>query len=128
MILDSSAIVAVLTNEPGSASILAKLSGPQALGVGAPTLVETALVLSTRVDSSAREMLDRFLAELDVAVIPFSEAHWREAADAFRRFGKGRHAAALNFGDCMSYAVAKLARKPLVCIGEDFLKTDLDLA
>jgi len=60
--------------------------------------------------------------------VSFGEDHWREAARAFRRFGKGRHPAALNFGDCLTYAVARLAGAPLLCVGEDFPQTDLDLA
>jgi ribonuclease VapC len=66
--------------------------------------------------------------DLKIVVISFEEEHARVAAEAFARFGKGRHRAALNFGDCMSYAVAKLARQPLLCTGEDFAKTDLPLA
>jgi ribonuclease VapC len=128
VILDSSAIVAILTDEPAAGEILDKLRGSQAIGVGAPTLVESALVLSARLERSSRDLLERFLAELEVVTIPFGEAHWREAAEAFRRFGKGRHPAALNFGDCMTYAVARLAQKPLVCVGEDFPLTDLELA
>jgi len=62
------------------------------------------------------------------SVVPFSEEHAREAAEAFARFGKGRHRAALNFGGCMSYAMAKLAGQPLLCTGADFAKTDLKLA
>jgi ribonuclease VapC len=58
----------------------------------------------------------------------FRRAHWRSAVDAFHRFGKGRHPAGLNFGDCMSYATAKLADQPLLCAGADFAKTDLRLA
>ena len=60
--------------------------------------------------------------------VPFGELHWREAVDAYRRYGKGRHPAALNFGDCMTYAVASLAGEPLLFIGEDFSLTDLEPA
>jgi ribonuclease VapC len=66
--------------------------------------------------------------DLGIVVISFEEERARVAAEAFVRFGKGRHRAALNFGDCMSYAVAKLARQPLLCTGEDFVKTDIKLA
>ncbi len=72
--------------------------------------------------------LEGFLLRGEAVVVAFSEEHAREAAEAFARFGKGRHRAALNFGDCMSYAVAKLAGQPLLCTGTGFAKTDLKLA
>jgi ribonuclease VapC len=60
--------------------------------------------------------------------VPFGEGHWPVAVDAFIRFGKGRHPASLNFGDCLTYAVARLADQPLICVGDDFAKTDLTTA
>ncbi len=66
------------------------------------------------------------LDELGIQEIPFGELHWREAVDAYRRFGKGRHPAALNFGDCMTYAVASLTGEPLLFVGNDFGHTDLE--
>lgn len=74
------------------------------------------------------ELLARFVEEAGLIVIPFEEEHWRAAADAFVRYGKGRDPAGLNFGDCMTYATAQLAGRPLLCLGEDFTKTDLPLA
>jgi ribonuclease VapC len=68
------------------------------------------------------------LQELGINEIPFSQVHWREAVEAYQRFGRGRHPARLNFGDCLSYATARLAGQPLLFIGEDFIKTDLDQA
>ncbi|MCL4368365.1 MAG: type II toxin-antitoxin system VapC family toxin [Actinobacteria bacterium] len=65
------------------------------------------------------------LQEYDITVLPFTTAHADEAAEAFLRFGEVRHPAALNYGDCMSYAVAKLADQPLLCLGRDFAQTDL---
>jgi ribonuclease VapC len=70
-------------------------------------------------------VLDRFLRDFQVTPIAFGELHWLEALEAFRRFGKGRHPAALNFGDCMSYATAKLAGRPLLFVGDDFTRTDI---
>jgi ribonuclease VapC len=66
--------------------------------------------------------------EASLAIIPFTEDHWRVAVEAYARFGKGRHAASLNFGDCLTYAVARLAERPLLFVGSDFAKTDLPLA
>jgi len=128
MILDSSAIIAVLFKEPGWEELFEKLTAVNEIGIGAPTLAETGIVLTARIGFDARGLLLRFLQELEVATIPFGEALWRKAVEAYQRFGKGRHPASLNFGDCMSYATANLAQRPLLCVGEDFPQTDLDLA
>lgn len=128
MILDASAIVAIATEEPGCLELIDKLDAAPSLAIGAPTLVETALVLRSRLNSEPRAFLDRFLSEWSVTVVPFGEDHWKTAADAHTRFGRGRHKAALNFGDCLSYATAKLADMPLLCTGGDFAKTDVTIA
>lgn len=128
MILDSSAVVALVLGEPSAESLVDKLATAGELAIGAPTLVEAAIVLSHRLGPVAASLLERFLGELAVAVLPFEERHWRLAIEASRRFGKGRHPAALNFGDCMAYAIARLAALPLLCTGDDFAKTDLALA
>ncbi|HEX4951919.1 MAG TPA: type II toxin-antitoxin system VapC family toxin [Thermoanaerobaculia bacterium] len=128
MILDSSAIVAILREEPGFKGLLARLRETDVIGVGAPTLLETSIVLRNRLGPWGEAALDRFLAEYQITIIPFGEDHWHEAADAHRRFGKGRHPAALNLGDCLAYATAKLAGRPLLFTGADFSKTDLLIA
>ena len=64
---------------------------------------------------------------LEVDVVPFQADRWRVAAQAFARFGRGRHPAALNYGDCLSYASARVAGAPLLCVGGDFAQTDLEL-
>lgn len=128
MILDTSAIVAVFMREPGADALVTKMGAATALAVGTPTLVETGIVLTARIGAHARALLAQFVTELGVVVVPFGEGHWRAAVDAYRRFGKGRHGAALNFGDCLTYATAKLAQEPLLCTGGDFARTDLELA
>ena len=85
------------------------LGGASRAGVGAPTLTETGIVLSHRLRVDARGLLARFVQTAGVEVVPFGEAHFAAAVEAWWRFGKGRHAASLNFGDCLSYAVARLA-------------------
>ena len=127
MIVDTSAIVAVVLRETGFQAVLDCFDGDDPLAVGAPTLTESALVLSTRLGRDARPKLARLLQEYEIAIVPFAAAHWDEATEAFLRFGKGRHPAALNYGDCMSYAVAKLAGQPLLCLGRDFAQTDLSV-
>jgi ribonuclease VapC len=68
------------------------------------------------------------LQKFEIVTVPFGEDHWREAVEAYGIFGRGLHAASLNFGDCLTYAVAKLAGQPLLFIGRDFSKTDLEIA
>ena len=128
MILDSSVIVAIVRREPGFEILVERLRQASSLGIGTPTLAEAGVVLEARLKVDARSVLERFLRDFEVAPIPFGDLHWQEALAAFRRFGKGRHPAGLNFGDCMSYATAKLAAMPLLYVGDDFPRTDLEPA
>jgi ribonuclease VapC len=129
MIVDTSALVAVVLQQPGYEAVLTKLTAPSAvIGIGTPTVAELGIVLSARLRTDARVHVAELLDRLDIAEVPFGEAHWREAVDAYWRFGRGRHAAALNFGDCLTYAVARLANEPLLFVGKDFAATDLDAA
>ena len=125
MILDSSVLIALIMGEPGSEDLLAKMRAAPPAGIGAPTVVETAAVLSRRLQGDPLPMLNELLRAMDVEVIPFTERHARVAVDAFMRFGKGRHRAALNFGDCLAYAVASIANQPLLYVGDDYAQTDL---
>jgi ribonuclease VapC len=127
VILDSSALLAVLLAEPNAERILAHIEGASSPKVGAPTVVESAIVLTSRVGLAGKTLLARLLHEGGIEVVPFDEVHWSVAVDAFARYGKGRHPAALNFGDCLTYAVAKLSGQPLLCLGDDFTRTDLPL-
>lgn len=128
MIVDSSALVAVVFQEPDYELIIDKLVESNATGVGTPTLVETGIVLDARLRKDSRFLLTRMLDEFNITEVPFGEPHWRESLVAYRRFGRGRHRANLNFGDCLSYAVARLAGEPLLFVGEDFAATDLPCA
>jgi ribonuclease VapC len=128
MILDTSAIVAVFLKEPGFEGLLDRLAGAPVLGIGTPTIAETGIVLGARLRSDARGLLARFFQKFEVQVVSFDEPHWQEAVLAWQRFGKGRHPAALNFGDCLSYATARLAGRPLLFVGDDFARTDIEAA
>jgi ribonuclease VapC len=128
MIVDSSALIAILFQEPQHEGLVERIATAPQLGIGAPTLVETTIVASSRLRRDARGTVARLLQELDIQVMPFTSSHFGIAIDAWLRFGKGRHAANLNFGDCLAYAVARLAGQPLLCIGNDFPRTDLALA
>ncbi len=122
MILDTSVIIAVIQEEPNHMMLLGKLQAAETIGVGTPTLVEVGLVLGSRL-ANAEVILAAFLELHNVYPIAFGEQHWREATTAFLRFG--RHPAKLNFGDCLSYATAKVANKPLLYVGDDFAQTDI---
>lgn len=128
MILDTSAIVAILFREPGCDELVEKLASASSPAVGVPTLTEAAILVSARIKRDARTLIARFLMEGSIATVPFGDDHYGVAVEAWLRYGKGRHRAALNFGDCMSYATAKLSEQPLLCTGDDFSCTDLRLA
>jgi ribonuclease VapC len=125
MVLDSSAIVAIHLREPGYERLIERIDAAEVVVVGVPTLLETVMVLTARLGHDARPLLSAFLRRMDAEVVPFHEEHLDAAAAAFLRFGRGRHPAALNFGDCMSYAVASVAGMPLLYTGEDFGRTDI---
>lgn len=93
--------------------------------MGGPTVFETNLVLARRFGQAGQFLIERFLEDWEVRVLPFGEEHLRLAVDGFARFGKGRHPARLNYGDCMTCATAKAADQPLLFTGNDFARTDL---
>jgi len=127
LILDSSAILAAFLEEPGYGGILDQISSAQTVGVGSPTFVETAIVLSSKMHRDARPQLNEFLREAGAELIPMGPEHIDAAVDAFLKFGKGRHPAALNFSDCLTYAIAAVAGLPLLFTGDDFTKTDIGM-
>lgn len=100
----------------------------ESLRIGAPTLVEASLVFAGRTGRAAGAEVEKLLEELGVTVVPFGEGEWRRAADAFARYGRGRHKAALNFGDCLGYATAAAAGDSLLFVGNDFGLTDIESA
>ncbi len=127
MIIDSSAILAVIGKEPGYERIVHELAASSRTWIGAPTRLETGIVLTARYGARGKTALARFLQENSIETAAFDEVHASVALDAYSRFGQGRHPAALNFGDCCTYAVAAAAGEPLLCTGDDFAQTDLPL-
>jgi ribonuclease VapC len=130
--LDSSALLAVLFSEPGYLSLVDRMLEADVLRIGAPTLVETSLVFeSRRGRRERREMnlreddVQALVKELGVTVVPFGESEWHRAVEAFAKYGRGRHKAGLNFGDCLAYATAAVAGDSLLYVGDDFTHTDL---
>lgn len=84
-------------------------------------------MVTSKAGAPARTLVPTFLARYRIDTLPFDDRHWPVAHDAFVRFGKGRHPAALNLGDCFTYAIARVAGEPLLCLGDDFAQTDLEL-
>jgi ribonuclease VapC len=128
VVLDASAVIAVLFEEPGFRSLVDRAGNAQIVLIGAPTVFEASMVLARRVTSDVHPRLMGLLNSMRVEIVPFGVEHFEVATDAFLRYGKGRHPARLNFGDCMSYAVASLAGLPLLYTGTDFSKTDIQAA
>jgi ribonuclease VapC len=128
VILDASVLVAIALDEPEREVLVARINGAETVGVAAPTLVEAGIVLSARTGQDASQVLAEVIAAADGVVIDFGPLHWREAVSAWWRFGKGRHPAGLNFGDCLAYATAAIANEPLLAKGQDFPQTDIPLA
>ncbi len=125
MIVDTSALVAVLTGEPDAERLLDLMIGADRLAVSAATLVEASIVLESRWGPEAVSDLHALLADLEAEVLPVDEQQALTAARAWRRFGKGRHPASLNLGDLFSYAAASSQGEALLFTGDDFTQTDL---
>lgn len=133
MTLDSSALLAVLFSESGYLELVDRMLEAEVLRIGAPTLVETSIVFESRTGRRARndsrnvsrDPVHDLVNELGVTVVPFGEPEWRRAVDAFARYGRGRHKAGLNLGDCMAYASAAAVGDSLLYVGNDFKHTDL---
>ncbi len=126
MTLDSSALLAILFSEAGHLELVDRILDADRVRVAAPTLVETTLVLAGRRSSlPAAETVEALVKELGVTVVPFGEREWLNAVDAFLRFGRGRHPAGLNFGDCLAYGTAAAANDTLLFVGNDFAQTDI---
>jgi ribonuclease VapC len=125
MIVDTSILVAIITVETGYKKLLATLSESGSISIGTPTVFEAAMLVGSRLNIDGLTAVADLVREFEMKVIPFTEQHVNLAYAAFMRYGKGRHPARLNFGDCVTYAVAKLSGEALMFVGNDFTKTDL---
>lgn len=125
MTLDTSALIAILFAEAGHLDLVDRILGADHVRIGAPTLVEAAIVFAARRGGTQAPALDDLVRELGVTVVPFGESEWRAATKAFHRYGRGRHKAALNFGDCLAYASAVAGDDSLLFVGDDFSHTDV---
>lgn len=132
MFLDASAIVAILKREPGYRRLVERMDGASPLSTSGHSVLEAVLALH-RIDgvsiSAAQSVVDDFLKEADVALVPLAEPETRDAIAAYAQYGKGQgHPAQLNLGDCFSYACAHTNRVPLLFVGNDFSRTDIESA
>jgi ribonuclease VapC len=125
MVLDTSALLALLLNEPDAEAFRVAVENDATRLVSSATLLETAIVIETRKGEAAGRELDLLIYRAEIAIIPPDADQVGEARRAYRRFGKGRHPAALNFGDLFSYALSRTTGEPLLFKGADFEKTDV---
>lgn len=125
MILDTSALVAILWGEPEEEAFVRRIAAADVVRMSAATQVELHLVLQGRLSPEAMAGVARFLARTGALIEPVTEAQAGLAMAAFDRYGRGRHPAALNFGDCFAYALAQAMGEPLLFKGGDFARTDV---
>ncbi|MEO0373827.1 MAG: type II toxin-antitoxin system VapC family toxin [Cyanobacteria bacterium P01_A01_bin.17] len=125
MVIDTSAIIAILLDEPERAAFVEAITLDDTRLMSASTFLECYLVIETRKQALERAELELFLSEAEIAVVPFDLIQVHLAAAAWRKYGKGRHPAGLNFGDCFAYALAKVREEPLLFKGDDFSQADL---
>jgi len=125
MIIDTSAIVAILRAEPDALELAEAIEAAERRRISAVNFVEAAIVIDASGDPIASRQFDNFLVEAQIKIEPVDETQARVAREAYRDFGRGRHPARLNFGDCFAYALARLRREPLLFKGDDFTHTDI---
>ncbi|NJR79125.1 type II toxin-antitoxin system VapC family toxin [Sphingomonas corticis] len=122
--VDTSALIAILKGEPEAAALARAIDRADRILFGAPSLLE-ARIVARQQRPPVDDLLDELLLDIGAEIVDFTAAHVDAATDAFLSYGKGRHPAALNYGDCMAYAIARVAGCPLLYKGEDFARTDV---
>ena len=125
MVLDTSALLALLLDEAEAEEFRAAVEEDTTRLVSAATLLETALVIEARKGEPGGRELDSLIQKAEIVVVAVDAEHVSEARRAYRRFGKGHHTAGLNFGDVFAYALARTSGEPLLFKGDDFAKTDI---
>lgn len=128
MVVDTSALVAILKREEGWERLADALASASNRRISAATLVEAGIVVHAMYGDHGERELDLLLSRARIETVAVTEEQSEIARSAFRRFGKGRHPAALNFGDCFSYALAATLDEPLLFVGNDFSRTDIQPA
>ena len=125
MVIDTSAIAAIALNEPGSAELEMQIADDPVRLISAAAVLEVTIVLETRLGDAAGREFDLWLLKVGAEVVAVDVEQIDAARRDWRRYGKGRHVAGLNYGDCFSYALAATRGEPLLFKGEDFAKTDI---
>lgn len=125
MVIDTSALVALLSMEPESARLAVALESDATRLVSAATLVEAGMVIESRFGAVGGREFDLLIVKAGLSIEPVTADQADAACEAWRRYGKGRHSAGLNLGDCFSYALAKVTGEPLLFMGDDFTHTDI---
>lgn len=128
MIVDTSALLAILLREPEAEEFARAIERADVVRLSVAGYLEAALFVDRHGDEVRRAQFDTFLAEFSIRLEPVTAEQGRMAREAFRAFGKGRHPAGLNYGDCFAYALAKALREPLLFKGNDFSQTDVEAA
>jgi ribonuclease VapC len=127
MVIDTSALLAIFLAEPERKPFLDSILQSETRMISAANVLETGIVLETRRGESAGREFDLFLVRANLQIVSVDSEQAEIARSAWRKYGKGRHPAALNFGDCFAYALAKSSGEPLLAKGTDFVATDIDV-
>lgn len=125
MVIDTSAMVAILKGEVGAEVLVEAINTAPDIFLSTATLLETGIIIESRFDQAVRRRFEALLDTFAVRIMVLTTAHADEALKAFRKYGKGRHPAGLNFGDCFAYGLAKSLNQPLLFVGNDFSRTDI---
>lgn len=125
MVLDTSAVVCILFQEAEAKLFARQIADDEVRLMSMVSVYESALVVESRKGAEGAVRLDTFLSDTGIVQVPFMAPHLQLAREAYRRFGKGRHPAALNLGDCAAYALARWSGEPLLFKGSDFSRTDI---
>jgi ribonuclease VapC len=127
MVIDTSALVAILQREPERRDFIEAIEAADARLMSVATYVEISIVIEARYGAEGLRDLDHFIARAGIELVPVDAEHGRVACSGFSRFGKGRHRAGVNYGDCFSYALATSTGEPLLFKGDDFAYTDVTI-
>jgi ribonuclease VapC len=126
MVVDTSVLVAVLQNEPERRKFNEAIEAAETRSMSTASFLETSIILESRFGADGVRDLDLFIAKAQISLVSVDEEQAHLARDGFRKYGKGRHPAGLNYGDCFSYALARSRDEALLFRGQDFLKTDVE--
>ena len=125
IVVDTSAAMAILVDEPAGSALAAVLTAEDDAVMSAASLVELGMVLEGRIGAVAGQKIDQFVRDMGIEIVPVDRPGAERSLEGWRRFGKGRHPAGLNLGDCFTYGLAATLGHPILCTGDDFARTDV---